>query len=128
MRWGAVATPTLIPATKIGRKSIRFLCYYNREKRRRFPSRNTPIYFFFSVVYIGSFSLGLVYIEIYHNPKGNYPLYRFNQTCNRIEIGISCAVGKIARRFLNQSFMNQSAERFINRAFVDATILADGTT
>ena len=66
-------------------------------------------------------------MEIYGNPKGNYSLCRFNKTCKRIEIGISRAVLIIARRFLHQAFLNQSAERIIDRAFVDATILANGT-
>ena len=74
MRWGAVATPTLIPATKIGRKSIRFFTPTAERKEGVFLPE-PPIYFFFSVVYSGSYSLGLIYIEICDNPKGIFIRY-----------------------------------------------------
>jgi hypothetical protein len=69
MRWGAFATPTLIPATKIGRKSIRFFTPTAERKECFFLLKSTHIYFFFSVVYLGSYSLGLVTdIRFLNNP------------------------------------------------------------
>ena len=78
MRWGAFATPTLIPATKIGRKSIRFFTPTAERKEGVFLLKFTPIYFFFSVVYSWSYSLGLVIdIRFLINPIGILTAIKF---------------------------------------------------
>jgi hypothetical protein len=74
----AVTTPLLIPATKIGRKSIRFFTPTAERKEGFFLLKSTLIYFFFSVVYIGSYSLGLVIdIRFLINPIGILAAIKF---------------------------------------------------
>ena len=93
MRRGAFATPTLIPATKIGRKSIRFFTPTAERKEGFFLLKSTLIYFFFSVVYLGSYSLGLVTdIRFLNNPIGDLTAIKLNQICNLISVRTFAAV------------------------------------